>query len=83
MDRCKENVIEWIEDDKIAKCTFSQKRFVNRIKKMAEKHGTAVTILAENEDGSIYASVPVSAVRITILGPNKGSFKGVQDEADS
>ena len=83
MDRCKENVIEWIEGDKTAFCTFSQKRFVNRIKRMSATHGKAVTILAENEDGSIMARIPLSAIHITIYSPKTGSFAGVDNEEDT
>lgn len=36
-DRVKENVIEWIENDKFALCTFSQKKFVNRVYKLINK----------------------------------------------
>lgn len=83
MDRCRENVIEWIEGDKIAKCTFSQKKFINRIRRMSATHGSCVKILAENMDGSILASVPLSAVHITIYTPKKGELKGGRDEENN
>ena len=57
-DRVKENVIEWIEGDKVASFTFSQKRFINRVRKLAEKYGDDVCILRENADGSIFGHIP-------------------------
>lgn len=74
MDRCRENVIEWIEGNKTATCTFSQRRFINRIKKMAEKHGSPVEILAENMDGSIMAHIPLSAVHLYVSSWNGNGF---------
>lgn len=76
MDRVKENVIEWLDGDQTVTCTFSQKKFVNRIKRMAENHASSVKILAENHDGSILASIPLSAIHITIYSPKNGGFYG-------
>lgn len=56
MDRNKENVIEWIEGSKTATCTFSQKKFINRITKMAEKGGSPVEILAKKHGRKHYST---------------------------
>ena len=55
-----DNCFEWILGNKVASVTFSQKKFVNKLKKYAEKYPNDVQIIAENEDGSICAHVPVS-----------------------
>jgi len=78
MDRVKENVIEWIENEDTALCTFSQKKFVNRIRRMVENRTPCVKILVENPDGSILARIPLSAVHITVYAPRKGQFYGVR-----
>lgn len=74
MDRLQENLIEWITGSKKATVTFSQKKYVNRIKRLAEKHPDVVDISAENEDGSITAHIPVKAVHLTVYTPKKSGF---------
>lgn len=59
-----ENVIEFLRDQKQATLTFSQGRYISRIKKLAESHPEECQIVSENRDGSICAHVPVSWVRI-------------------
>lgn len=81
MDRLQENLIEWITGGKVATVTFSQKKFINRIKQMSEKHPELAEIVAENEDGSITAHIPVKAIHLTVYtSKNKGFFGG--DESD-
>lgn len=80
MNRVKENVIEWIENDKTATCTFSQKKFVNRIEKMAAKGGSPVEILAKNPDGSILAKIPVSAIHLYVSAWNGGGLPAEKGE---
>ena len=61
-----ENVIEWLTgQDRIA-LTLSQKRFINKVQKLKQKYPDQVDIIAENDDGSIYATMPLSALRLTI-----------------
>lgn len=63
-DMVDENVIEFIKGQKIATVTFSQRKYITRIKKLAEQRPEACQIVAENEDGSILAHIPTSWVRI-------------------
>lgn len=60
-----ENVIEWISGDETVSVTFSQRKYVNRIKKLSENAENNVVILRENPDGSIFAHLPISAVKLT------------------
>ena len=76
MDRCKENVIEWIEGDKIATFTFSQKKFVNRIRRMVKNCEKGVVITAENPDGSITGHIRVRDIHLTVYRANHGGFPG-------
>lgn len=78
MDRVIENVIEWITGDDTATVTLSQRKYVNRIKKMAEKHPQMAVLDHENEDGSIVAHISLKALHLTVFGsknkpPNGGS----------
>ena len=65
MDDFKENVIEFLYNDKMATVTFTQGRFITKIKKLAEKYPDEVKITAQNEDGSIVAHIPVSYIHIS------------------
>ena len=60
-----ENVNEFLRDEETASVTFSQRRFITRIRKLAEKYPDQARILAENEDGSVFAHVPVRWIRIS------------------
>lgn len=78
----KENLIEWYTGSDTVTVTFTQKKFVNRIKRMAETHGKQVEIVAENSDGSITAHIPLRAVHLTIYAPKTGGFEGVEENDD-
>lgn len=69
-----ENIIEWLNGDKTARATFTQQKFINRIERMSEKYGDRVKILHKNEDGSIYAEIPLSAIHLTIYTGNNSGF---------
>ena len=64
MDRCVENSIEFLVKQEIATCTFSSRRWINQVKKLAEKFPDQCEIVSENSDGSIVAHVPVSCVKL-------------------
>lgn len=61
---CTENVVEWLKNEKQATLTLSQRRTISRVKKLAETHPKECQIMAENKDGSIYAHIPVSWIKI-------------------
>lgn len=70
MDNCIDNTFEWFTGDKIAVVTFSQKKWVNKIKKYSEEYPNDVQIVVENEDGSVVCKVPVSWFKMS--PPRKG-----------
>lgn len=76
----KENSIEWYTGDDMVTATFTQKKFINRIRRMSETHGKLVEIAAENSDGSIMCRFPLKALHITIYGQKTGGFEGVEDD---
>ena len=80
MAEIKENVIEWITGDKRVTVSLTQKRFINRVKMLAEKHPEDVEIVAENADGSLCAHLPLRALHLTIYAPNTSGFARVDEE---
>lgn len=62
-----ENVISWIRNAEMATVSFSQGRYVSKIKKLAEKYPDKVQVISENKDGSILAHIPVKAIKISII----------------
>ena len=73
-----ENVIEWLDDEDTISVTFHQKRFVNKIKRLANTD-VNVTILAENEDKSIFAHLPISYLK---LSPKRKDNISVERKAE-
>ena len=59
-----ENVIEWLSGSDLVLVTLSQKKYVNKVKKLAEAHDDVV-IMRVNKDGSILARLPLKFIRIT------------------
>ena len=80
MAEIKENVIEWITNDKTITVSLTQKRYINRVKMLAEKHPEDVEIVAENADGSLCAHLPLRALHLTIYAPNTSGFARVDEE---
>lgn len=70
---CNENSIEWYKDSDRATITVSQGRYKSRLKRLEEKNPKECQIIAENKDGSLYAHIPVSWVKIN--PPKKVSDK--------
>ena len=60
----RENAIEFYSGDKTATVSFSQGRYINKIKKLAEKYPEECKIVAENDDGTLCAKIPTSWIRI-------------------
>lgn len=59
-----ENVIEWLSGSDLVLLTLSQKKYINKVKKLAETREDVV-IESENKDGSILARLPLKFIRIT------------------
>lgn len=64
MSDFRENVIEWITGEERATLSLSQKRTITKVKKLAEQFPEEVQIVAENQDGSICAHMPVTFIRL-------------------
>lgn len=70
MAELKENAIEWITGQDTISVTVSQKKYVNRVERLAKKFPDLVQIKARNDDGSIFAHLPLKALKLNITVSN-------------
>ena len=66
-----ENVLEFISGTRTATVTFTNKKHINRIKKLYEERKDDFKYLVENPDGSVCAKIPLKWIKI-----NPGSKTG-------
>lgn len=67
----QENVIEWLRNSHTVTATFSQPKFINRVKELAEKFPEEVEIVHVNKDGSIVCHLPLRAIKINLVVPRE------------
>ena len=79
MSDIKENVIEWITGDNHVACTFTQKKYINKVLKMMDKPPNLVSNFVQNKDGSIFCHLPLKALKLYL---NTRDQRGV-DENDA
>ena len=75
-----ENCIEFVRNSQVATVAFSQGKFINRIRKLAEKFPDECVILDENYDGSLVAHIPTKWVKISPTRQVSDEFKQVASE---
>jgi len=61
----RENFIEWIRDETVAGVTLTQGRYKTKIERLAKERPDECQIIKRNDDGSLFAHVPVSWVKIS------------------
>lgn len=61
----KENAIEWYTGDDTVTISLSQKKFINKIKKLSEEFPDEVRIDRINNDGTVLAHIPLRYIRIS------------------
>ncbi len=61
----RENAIEWYTRDDRVTVTLTQQRFKSKVKDYATKYPEEVKIIAENDDGSLYAHIPLRYLKIS------------------
>lgn len=66
----RENVIEWLTGQETISVTLTQKKYINRVKRLAKKYPEQVQVLVENDDGSIFAHLPLKALKLNIITSN-------------
>lgn len=67
----KENCIEWLNGQDTISVTLSQGRYISKVRKLAKKYPDLVQILAENDDGSIFAHMPLKSLKLNIISPKE------------
>ena len=60
----RENCIEWLNGQDRVTVTLSQGKYINKVKKLAEKH-KEVEIVKENTDGTLLAHLPLKFIKIS------------------
>jgi hypothetical protein len=63
-DNFHDNVIEWMQGDRRATLSLSQKKQITRVLQLAKDRPDECEIVALNRDGSICAHVPSAWVKI-------------------
>ena len=63
-DNNNENCIEWLSGERTTTITFTERKMINRIKKIYEDRKDEFKYLVENDDGSICAKLPKKWVKI-------------------
>ena len=69
-ERNTENMIEWITGDRHIGVTLTDPTYIRKVKELAKKYPDKVKIKAENKDGSIFAHLPKSALKLNIITRN-------------
>ena len=60
-----ENCIEFLNNQHQITVSFCMQKWINKVKKLKDEHPDDVKILAENEDGSICAKLPIKFLKIS------------------
>ena len=77
----QENMIEFIVGQRTATVTFTNRKHINRIKKLYEKFNSDFTYFVENKDGSVCAKLPLKWIRISPGSKNTHIMTDEQKEA--
>lgn len=76
VNEIKENVIEWITGSDYMACTFTQKKYINKVRKLLDKQSYLVPVFHENKDGSIFCHLPLKALKLYLKTSDK---QGVEE----
>lgn len=79
MQEVKENVIEWITGDDHIACTFTQKKYINKVRKLRDKRMDLVPVFVENMDGSIFCHLPIKALKLYLKTSDKQGVDGEEE----
>ena len=66
----KENVIEWLNGQDTIRVTLSQGKYITKVERLAKKYPDQVSIDVRNNDGSIMATLPLKALKFSIVTRN-------------
>ena len=76
-----ENMVEWLSGSHSATVTFTNRKHINRIKKLYEEHKDDFKYFVENEDGSVCAKIPVKWIKLNAGSKNRRVMTDEQREA--
>ena len=76
-----ENVLEFISGTHTATVTFTNKKHINRIKKLYEERKDDFKYFIENPDGSVCAKIPLKWIKINPGSKEKRVMTEEQKEA--
>ena len=68
MAELRENVVEWLTGDDRITMTLTQKRHINKARRLVEyytNHGDPRADLLENPDGSVFVHLPLEALKLS------------------
>lgn len=82
MAEARENAIEWLNGQDTITVTLNQNRHINRVKQLAKKFPDRVKIVAENEDGSLCARLPLQALKLNLSEPRELSEEQKKENAE-
>lgn len=82
MEVIKENCIEWLNGQDTISVTLNQQRFISKVKKLSKKYPNLVQIEAVNSDGSIFAHLPLKALKLNIISRNVEGFQNKEETED-
>lgn len=60
-----ENVVEFLNGEKTCSVTFNSRKHINRIKRLRQDNPDAFLNYVENDDGSVYAKIPLAWLKIS------------------
>lgn len=65
MELSKENNIEFLTGADTATITFTQRKYISKIKRLAKKYPDEIKYYVENKDGSVCAEVPLTWIKVS------------------
>ena len=66
MEKNRENAIEWLTGRDTITLSLTQQRYITKVRKLKKKFPKLVKIRT-NPDGSIFAKLPLSALKLSII----------------
>lgn len=60
-----ENMIEFLRAQKTCTVSLTNQKYINKVKKLYEKYPECFERYKENEDGSLYARIPLKWLKIS------------------
>ena len=84
VDDIHENAIEWISGDEHIVCTLTQKKYINKARKIVEKAPYWKAFWHENKDGSILCHLPIKVLKLSLIMPKERTFsEEVENDGDT